>query len=102
MKTMVILILVLIAGILMACAFSEGAVQTPVAATLRAIPTQTAYPTYTPYPTNTPYPTYTLYPTYTPQPTQTAVVIFVVVTATESMPENSGNSSGATPTSIHP
>jgi hypothetical protein len=52
---------------LAACSPSEGAIQTPVAATVAAIPTQTSYPTLTPYPTQTPYPTLTLPPTLTPE-----------------------------------
>ncbi len=64
------------------CAPSESAIQTPVAGTLAAIPTQTAYPTLTKYPTLTPNNTATPYPTYTLPATQTQWVIVVTATNT--------------------
>jgi len=70
--------------LLISCAPSESAIQTPVAQTIEAIPTQTAYPTYTQQPTltaivvtatpppytSTPLPTKTPAPTNTPEPTE--------------------------------
>lgn len=47
MKTCLVFLLVIF---LVSCSPSESAIQTPLAATLAAIPTQTAYPTYTPLP----------------------------------------------------
>lgn len=79
------LIIIVIAVILLAsCAPSESAIQTPIAQTLAAIPTNTAYPTYTMFPTltavivtatplpytSTPVPTNTPAPTNTPEPTE--------------------------------
>jgi hypothetical protein len=75
-----IIILLLLAIILSACAPSPQAIQQALLSTQAVLPTMTAYPTYTPNPTYTPYPTFTAQATYTPAPTYTPVIIIVTPT----------------------
>lgn len=74
MKSIHILILLILAGVLVACNVepSESALQTAVAVYFENLPTFTPYPTHTPFPTHTPAPTHTPFPTNTPNPTYTS------------------------------
>jgi hypothetical protein len=86
------LVLFFLSGLLAACTPSTSAIQTPLAATMAAIPTQTDYPTLTPYAT------LTAYPTYTPVDTQTPWIILVTGTSTSQQTPLEGSTPTPTPT----